>query len=270
MKITYNTTCLLVMGISAATAFAVPPTVYVTWKEVPGPVEGTHYMIHDADPDYPDVELIHESLTWCIWSEDSDNPDWIGDIGVISSPHPENFGVTIENDQGGSGAREVKGIILDPTDAAKYSVINGGQISGDLTGDLFVEESSGESGGSVSLTVDGNVEGDITAGTISSLSIGGNLAGDVNVDDVTGTMSVTGDFQTLGQHYFAADDISGSLSIGGNAYGVMDLAEFTGSLSVTGNVHFEWLRGRGRAGDRLRDSAGRKSERCGDLDHPRL
>ncbi len=54
------------------------------------------------------------------------NGNGIGDIGVISSPHPKNFGVKIEDDMGGPGARTVKGIILDPTNAGNYSNITGG------------------------------------------------------------------------------------------------------------------------------------------------
>lgn len=104
-----------ILGIvTAPGVFAVPPTINVTWGEPDPPVEGIHYFITDTDPDFPDVELVSESLTWQIWSTDSDNPDGIGDIGTISSPHPNNFAVKIEDDLGGPGARTVKGIILDP------------------------------------------------------------------------------------------------------------------------------------------------------------
>ncbi|UCC32184.1 MAG: hypothetical protein JSU86_07855, partial [Phycisphaerales bacterium] len=223
------------------------PEIHAAWQEPGEPPElDRDYKVMTTSPasvDFPDVELITGSLTWQIWSTDTDNPDNIGDIGVISSPHAQNFGVEIEKPGEIAGAREVKGINLDPQGEgsdANYSNLTGGSISGNLSGDLFVQESSGESGGSVSFTVDGNVQGDIGAATISALSIGGHLSGDVEVEDVTGTMSVTGDFLSA-SHLFAADDISGSLSIGGNAYGDLDLDEFTGSLSVAGDVDFEWL-----------------------------
>ncbi|UCC30492.1 MAG: hypothetical protein JSU86_20125, partial [Phycisphaerales bacterium] len=213
------------------------PTITVTWDCAGEPVDPDHYHVDYTNPSYPDVELKSECLSWKIKSVDNGNP---GDIGEIPATDAYNYGLEITDGSSGPGARDVQKIDLNPSDAAKYSLINGGQISGDLTGDLFVQESSDESGGSVSFTVDGNVEDDITAATIASLSIGGNLSGNVSVDDVSGTMSVTGDFLTV-SHGFTADDISGSLSIGGNAYGVLDLAEFTGSLSVAGDVDFEWL-----------------------------
>jgi hypothetical protein len=165
-------------GISAATTLAVPPTIQVTWEEVPGPIEDVHYEIDDTDPDFPDVQLIEESLTWRIWSEDSDNPDGIGDIGVISSPYPENFGVKIEDDLGDPGAREVKGIDLDPQGEGsdlKFSNLTGGRMTGNLTGDLYLQRLNTGEGGDASFTIDGNTEGNMWLDTVLYLCVRGNV-----------------------------------------------------------------------------------------------
>jgi len=94
--------------VGAASALAVPPTINVTWAESPPPIEGTNYQIDDTDPDSPDVTLISESETWQIWSVDTDNPDDIGDIGDITATGAFNYGLTLEDDGGGPGARDVR------------------------------------------------------------------------------------------------------------------------------------------------------------------
>ena len=145
MKCSLASVCLVLLLVLPG-VHAIPPTLHVAWGEPDPPEAGDDYIITDTNPRFPNVELVSESLTWRIWSEDSDNPDGIGDIGVISSPYPENFGVKIEDDLGNPGAREVNGIILDPTDEAKASSLTSGRISGDLTGDVFLQRAPGGQG----------------------------------------------------------------------------------------------------------------------------
>lgn len=107
-----------VLGFSVA-ALGVPPTIHLAWDETPPPQSPDDYVITTTDPDFPDIELVRGSLTWRVWSTDTDNTNQLGDIGVISSPHADNFAVSILNTSasGHNGARNVKGVVLDPTSA---------------------------------------------------------------------------------------------------------------------------------------------------------
>jgi len=174
----------------AARAWADPPTIHLAWDESPQPIEDYDYFIDDTDPDFPDVELVTGSLTWRIWSTDPDNPNEIGDIGVISSPYPENFGVRIMTPQGGQGARTVRGINLDPSDAANYSRLTGGRLD-DLSGGLVLQQSSGGTGGDIAgeVLIFGDVDGEVTVGAIAGafadayLVIYGTVSDNITVAD---------------------------------------------------------------------------------------
>lgn len=76
--------------------FGADPVIHVEWDESPAPVAGVDYILSTSSPasvDFPDIELVEGSLTWRIWSTDTDYANGVGDIGVISSPHSDNFGV---------------------------------------------------------------------------------------------------------------------------------------------------------------------------------
>ena len=144
----------LALGSSAAisdVAFGADPVIHVTWDDPGTPMEDTHYRIIDTDPDYPNVELIEGSLTWRIWSTDTDNEDDIGDIGTISCPHADNFAVTILDDSGGVGARDVKAITLVPSSSSNYANLvgdtsTGSRLSGEVLDALTVTASSSGTG----------------------------------------------------------------------------------------------------------------------------
>ena len=128
--------------IGAGTTLAEDPIIHADWNESGSPELGTDYFVTTdppASPEFPDVRLETGSLTWRVWSTDADNPDNIGDIGVISSPHAENFGVRILDDEDGPGARTVKAIMLDPqgqgSDENFSNLVDGG-IAGDPRGHL--------------------------------------------------------------------------------------------------------------------------------------
>jgi hypothetical protein len=101
-------------------ALGADPVIKVTWDETPAPLVNFDYEIDDTDPDFPNIELKSGSLTWRVWSTDTDNEDDIGDIGTISCPHADNFAVTILDDSGGVGARDVKAITLVPSSSSNY------------------------------------------------------------------------------------------------------------------------------------------------------
>lgn len=197
--------------ISTNVVNAVPPTISVSWSTSPSPVLGTDYNVITSSPasaDYPNVELLTPSLTWKIWSTDSDNPSSIGDIGVISCPVAGNFGVKILDNSNNAAARDVKGVNLIPTSGSNYSNVTGGHITGDLSGPFKVQKSSGGSGGELSgnfiidgkvtstgsvevplisslLDVFGDFEGNIVIGTIDNdtVRVRGSLSGDVDIEE---------------------------------------------------------------------------------------
>ena len=111
---------LVAVGVSSlavSRADAADPVIHAAWNDSPAPILGSDYIVSTSSPasvDFPNVQLVTGNLTWRIWSTDTDNPNSIGDIGIISSPHPQNFAVKIEGNSSTPGARIVKGIVLDP------------------------------------------------------------------------------------------------------------------------------------------------------------
>jgi len=88
-------TMLALFALQAAVVLGADPTVHVAWDETPPPSLGFNYAIDtsgSATPAFPNVRLLTGSLTWRVWSKDTDNPLGVGDIGVISSPAAQNFG----------------------------------------------------------------------------------------------------------------------------------------------------------------------------------
>lgn len=225
------------IGVSllCATVGAVPPTIHIIWLESPQPVADQDYVIDDTDPDSPKLELIHESLTWQIWSTDTDNPSNIGDIGEITSPHPQNFAVRIQNGSFGSGARDVTKIDLDPQGTgsdAKYSRIVAATITGNVDGPIFVQKASGGSGGTVASTsVSGNVGGNVTFDTVASgtLAISGNVTGNITAASLSSSSvggNVTGNPSATSANGF---------TVGGNVTGSITVTD-GGGMTVSGFV----------------------------------
>ena len=183
--------------LNAGAALAADPVIHVTWDEVPPPIPNLHYFVSTDPPgssEFPDVMLVEGSLTWRIWSTDPDNPDNIGDIGVISSPHAENFGVRILDDEDGPGARTVKGIILDPQGEGSdenFSNLVDGSITGHLTGDLFLQQATGGEGGTATLAVSAYAHGHITIPKVLDVQLG-EAWGTVEIHEVLagGTLEI--------------------------------------------------------------------------------
>ncbi len=176
--------------LGTSSALGAYPVIHVAWEEPGGPpVQGTDYEIYTTDPNYPDVELITGSDTWQVWSTDPDNPGGIGDIGEITSPHDQNYGLKIEDDLEGPGARYMQGIVLDPTDPANYSNLTG-SITGGLAGDLFLQRSSGGQGGICTFSIGGYVSGAITIPVVDLLTISSVVVSTAYIDDVTGSLDI--------------------------------------------------------------------------------
>jgi len=208
--------------LGGQSAPAADPVIHAAWEEPGDPTAlDFDYVVSTlppASPEFPDVELRTGSDTWQIWSTDSDNPNGIGDIGVISSPHPENFGVKIEGPGEIAGAREIKGIILDPQGEgsdAKYSNLTGGRISGNLTGDLTLQKSSGGLGGAASFTIDGDAEANITVPQVSSITISGDAIGVIQTSVIYGSLTIAGDLlghiEVTWRMLFAELNVSGNV-----------------------------------------------------------
>ena len=187
-----------VVALGAPTVFG-NPTITVTWECDGTPVDPDDYHIDSSTPAYPDVELEAECDSWKIKSEDGENP---GDIGDITATGASNYGLEITDGSSGPGARDVKGIDLDPNDAAKYSKITGGSISGKLSGDMFLQRASGGSGGTLSFTIGGDVDGDMTIPIVSSLTINGDLksSGSIHITDKIdgGRLTILGTIEDRG------------------------------------------------------------------------
>ena len=186
--------------LHADRAWAADPEIHLAWEEGVAPVPNVDYLVSTnspASPEYPDVKLITGSLTWKIWSTDTDNPNNIGDIGVITSPYAENFAVRIEDDQAGPGARHVKGIVLDPTGATNHSSIAAGQITGDLEDEVFLQRyDSGEVGGTVAMEIGGDVVGTMALPWVNELTVGGSVSGSIEVLRIdNGNLEIAGDVE---------------------------------------------------------------------------
>lgn len=103
---------------------AAEPVIHLQWDQGGTPVENTHYRIKTtspASPSYPNVELLFGHDDWRIWSTDTDNENGYGDIGAISCPASQNFGVRVLNQAGEVGARNIRGFHLVPTSSSNYS-----------------------------------------------------------------------------------------------------------------------------------------------------
>lgn len=181
------------LGLIARMALGVPPTISVTWDESPPPVQGIHYEIYSTDPDLPDVELLNGSLTWRIWSVDTDNPGQIGDIGQITGTGAENYVLRIMRPDGTTpGARDVRSIDLVPGDTSKYSGLVDSELTNRLLWTLTLEDTSGGVGGVVDGLVAGAGLGSVTVPRVQSLTTG-NGTQDWNIGEILsgGTLDMT-------------------------------------------------------------------------------
>ena len=150
---------------------------------------------------------------WRAWAWNNSTSKTAQAIYDITGTGAEDYKVTLLQPNGTAGATNVHDIDLDPSSASNYSTLEGGRISGNLTGTVFLQVSTTPAGGGLTLTVDGDVTSaaTITAPTINTLLILGDLAGDVNCDNIpsAGTLTVVTD--TSGD-IAVSDTLDGSIA----------------------------------------------------------
>ncbi|MCH8880028.1 MAG: hypothetical protein IID34_09110 [Planctomycetes bacterium] len=189
-----------------------------------------------TDPANPSVVLKTGNLTWNVRSRVGPPPlDIPANIGTISIDPTAvgDFEVSILNGTG-AGAANVGTINL--TDAGGYSSIEGGSISGNLTGGLTLVHDIGFNGGELTLTIDGDVSGPMTIPVLKDLTIGGDLTANLDVTyKVDGPGLVVLDNVTSGVVIHIADIASGDLQF----TTATDASEvFAGNLTLDNGIPF--------------------------------
>jgi len=213
----------------------VAPTkrVCVAWDRGAAPIEGYHFTASytcGGCSDDPEVALLAGDDTWVVYSEviSTAAP---ANLGALTTSDNENYIVKLANGAG-AGAADVGSMVLEPSGSHHSSIAAGSRISGDLNGNLTLKESGG-SGGTLSLTIDGSANGDITVANISYLSIGEDLGGKLVADDITGSMTIGDDMLDE----IELDELTGALTITGNVDSLLWLTESSSGSITTGPVN---------------------------------
>ncbi|MCH8150345.1 MAG: hypothetical protein IH987_20605, partial [Planctomycetes bacterium] len=105
-----------------------------------------------------------EPTRWSVWSQVSvsdTTPANIGDIKIDATIPTDVFEMSLLNATGGPGAANVGSIILSDGVWTGHSSLLGGHITGNLTGGLEARVDSSDNGGTVVLTVDGDLTNSI-------------------------------------------------------------------------------------------------------------
>jgi hypothetical protein len=194
-------TCSVIIT-TPTSLLAADPVIHVQWDDGGTPNLDEHYSIDTTatgTPAFPDVKLLAGHLDWRVWSTDADNTadDYVGDIGVISSPADANFKVKLLDDGStGYGARNVKGIHLVPTNSGKYGSLIGdvtvgySQISGALQDELTVQADTSGNGGEVALSMGyADITADMTIHKVTRLETPGTASGTIAIDELATTMT---------------------------------------------------------------------------------
>ena len=144
-------------------------------KDGPDPIPDVNFAFDfQADPDNPDVTFWTANDGWKVWSqvsETNETPANLGDLKIDPTLPTDNFSVTVAHGEA-PGAANIKSIVLDDENWEGYSNLTGGRMSGDLTGDLYLQRAPAGQGGSASFTIAGIAEGDLTIPVVVDVSIG--------------------------------------------------------------------------------------------------
>lgn len=156
------------------------PTVCVGWQAPLEPVPALNFNIdYQANPAAPDVELI-TGAQWRVYARDASDPSQPGDMGAITATQPQDYVVSFARPDGSPGAKNVESVYLWPAGSHYSRILDGSHISGDLVGDLRVKPLNNVFYGSIEgLTVNGNVDGNISARSIQRLTIDGTYQGGI-------------------------------------------------------------------------------------------
>jgi len=208
--------------------------VCVEWDKQAAPIEDQDFEVDYACQgcsDDPAVELSTGDTGWVVYSEVI-STGAAANIGALTTTDSDNYVVKIAKGAN-AGAANVGSMVLTP-DGAEYSssIDSGSRISGDLTGNMTVQKSSGGSGGSVSFSVGGDVDGDMTIPIVSDLTIGGDLTstGSITVSDKidTGDLKIKGSVES-GATITVADTVGSTVELEFNATS----GDFAGTLTMS-------------------------------------
>ncbi|MEE9297211.1 MAG: hypothetical protein V3W34_19905, partial [Phycisphaerae bacterium] len=226
----------------------VSPELCVRWDNSQDPpVAGTDFELTYDYFGKPTVELRigdngqGTTYEWRVWCKDSSGAaDEINEIKGLSD---YDFHVTLLNDTGGAGASSVGIIDLNPLGDNKFSRIADGQVSGDLTTSMFLQQASGGVGGNANMTL-GSVSGNVTIPVVAQgdlFKIDGQLSANLTVSDLMdGTLTILGGVTS--NNTVTIQQLAGAVILGasgGNALAAnatLDLKD--GIPSVAGQVIF--------------------------------
>jgi hypothetical protein len=148
-----------------------------------------------TDPANPKVTLLTGNTGWVVWSQVSSSDTTAANLGAIEidpSSASENFSVTVAN---GAlpGAKDVGSMDLTAVGWTGFSSLSGGEITGNLTGDLILKKDAAGSGGELTLAVGLDVSGEISVPAIATMTINGDVVGDITTGVLSGIFDVSGD-----------------------------------------------------------------------------
>ena len=251
---------LLAAGIKGGDAVIIPANTFIATANAVVHAGGIPMFVDcDSDSYLVDLNQVEDVLK-------AGKAKFLIPVHLYGNPCPMKRVMEIANKYGGAGALNASSISLKPTDAAKYSNLTDGRITGNLTGSLIVRESSGGEGGTVDFTIDGAADGDLVIPTVSTLTIDGDATGTIDVEEVAedgylwisgsatgdvyvsdiginGTVDIlddaTGDYVVVdniaaGGEFNIGGTASASTTVGDIAYGGYFTADSVGSLTLTG------------------------------------
>lgn len=202
------------------------PTICVRFDNRTSAPENNIDYVFDFDvPSSPSVRLLRGEnppgalYGWRVWSKDAQGAP--ANIGSITSPGEYNYSVKIANPTDEPGAANLSSASLTPLGDHYSIVLPGSRIGGDLTNALVVQSDTIPDSGTLSLTIDGNVSGNITAPRVLALSIGGDVSGSVSVGKV---LNPCGEGLEIG-------GVTGTVGIGA-VHSHVSIGGVPGSLSI--------------------------------------
>lgn len=153
--------------------------VCVDWSRPSDPELTANFNVSFSNPTNPTIELITGDSGWIIYAETLTTPPEPANIGSITidpTVSTDDFVVTNAKPGVGSGANDVGSIVLFDSGWSGYSSVGtGSYIAGNLSGDLVVAADSSGNGGELSLQVDGNLLGSVTAARLTLLRVTGSV-----------------------------------------------------------------------------------------------
>ncbi|MDO8629296.1 MAG: hypothetical protein Q7R41_02285 [Phycisphaerales bacterium] len=211
--------------------------ICVEWGKQTDPVQNVDFSVDytcQGCSDAPAVELSTGDTAWVAYSEVI-STGAVANIGALTTTDADNYGVKIAKGSG-AGAANAGSMVLTPNGSAYYSsLLDGSAISGDLTGALALQKSSGGTGGVASFTIGGDVLADITIPKLSYLYVGGNVGSNVTIqiEDAVPTAA-----SVLFGGYAVSPTFSGTLSFPNGLVGMDKQVAFFATLTETGAIDF--------------------------------